>query len=324
MQNLKTKIVWALNDFCKSECSYCPIHARGGPIPPETKEYLRVAQLLIDSYGKLNRKIDWAFNGGEPLDMDDIAMLLKLCRTNGNSMELNTNGGKLWMDWWAIEPYVDRLNLTYHYWQNPKLIKYIIDTFKEKKKPINVNVPVRPDHFDEDMDRASLLEEECNMVIPKYILYNNSDTAGGMFPYTNAQLDKIWLFNKPFNLRKPPEPPPPPKIAPPPKPVPPPPPPPPSKLVLEKQKFETTTFDERYKETYTTSPAFVGQMCNAGIEYLFIGPQGYVKGSDCNNQPLGNIWHEGWMPPTGPQKCTMIACASDHDRRITKFPLTDL
>jgi hypothetical protein len=271
----------------------------------------------------MGRKIDWSFNGGEPLDMDDIVMLLKLCRTNSNSMELNTNGGKLWMDWWAIEPYVDRLNLTYHYWQNPKLIKYIIDTFKEKKKPININVPVRPDYFDEDMDRASLLEEECNMVIPKYILYNNSDTAGGMFPYTNTQLDKIWLFNKPFNLRKPPEPvqPKPPVVH---KPITPLPPPPPSKLVLEKQKFETTTFDQRYKETYTSSPVFTGQLCNAGIEHLFIGPQGWVKGSDCNNQPLGNIWHDGWIPPTGPQQCNMIACASDSDRRLTKFPLPSL
>ena len=46
-----------------------------------------------------------------------------------------TNGGTLWMDWWAIEPYVDQVVLTFHYWQNPALMKYIIDVFKEKGEP---------------------------------------------------------------------------------------------------------------------------------------------------------------------------------------------
>jgi len=318
MQNLKTKIVWSLNDFCKSECSYCPIHFRGGPIPPETSEYLRIANLLIDSYNGMGRKIDWVFNGGEPLDMDDIAILLKLCRTNGNSMELSTNGGRLWMDWWAIEPYVDRLNLTYHYWQNPKLIKYIIDTFKEKKKPINVNCPIRPDHFDEDMNRALALEDECDIVVPKHVLYVNSDPAGGMFKYSHAQLDKISLFNRPKHLRIP-APPPPPVIQQPPRP--PAPPPPPTKLVAEKIYFDTTTHDQRYRAAHNSSPVFTGQLCNAGIEYLDIGAQGWVKGSDCNNTPLGNIWNDGWVPPVGPQMCTMISCVSNSDRRLTKFPL---
>ena len=58
-----------------------------------------------------------------------------------------------------------------------------------------------------------------------------------------------------------------------------------------------------------------------GIEFLNIGPQGWVSGSQCNNEPLGNIWHEGWNPPRGPQKCGMIVCEFPSDRKITKFPL---
>jgi organic radical activating enzyme len=326
MQNLKTRISWALNDYCKAECEYCPIHFHGGGIPPETKDYIRVANVLINSYKEMGRTIDWVFNGGEPLDMDDIVTLLKLCRTNGNSMELNTNGGRLWMDWWAIEPYVDKLNLTYHYWQTPALMKYIIDTFKEKKKSINVNVPVRPDYFVEDMDRASALEEACKIVIPKFILYKNADPAGGMFPYTNQQLDKISFFNRPFASRiikrpviyqpKPSTRPLPPLI-----PTPPPPPIPTSKLSEEKKYFETTTFEQRYTDTYSSNPSFTGQLCNIGIEFLNIGAQGWVAGSDCNNQSLGNIWHDGWKPPIAPQRCTMISCISPNDRKITKFPL---
>lgn len=339
MDNLKTTISWTLNDYCKSECSYCPISLRGGDKPPETSDYLRVANLLIDSYLiKQNRQINWVFNGGEPLDMDDIAMLLKLCRTNGNSMTLHTNGGKLWMDWWAIEPYVDTLHLTFHYWQSPSLIKYIVDTFQTKGKRINVTSPIRHDNVQQDIDRVMELEETLGIIITKTILYREADSSAGMLNYNHGDLGKIDFFNKSKSERKrileekarraeelerikremeerkkqqqiePPPPPPPPIET--------------SKLVKEKVYYEETTWNERYVDIYSKGPVYTGQMCNAGVEYLNIGAKGWVSGSNCNNQPLGNIWHDGWMPPQGPQKCTMISCINDSDQRITKFPAT--
>jgi hypothetical protein len=303
MNNLKTKITWHLNDYCKSECSYCPVQLRGGELPPETKDYLRVANSIIDSYRSMGRTLSWNFNGGEPLDMNDIVTLLKLCRTNGEHMELTTNGGKLWMDWWAIEPYVDKLNLTYHYWQNPALIKYIVDTFQKNQKQFHVTVPIRPDYFEEDMSRALEAESTLNINVGKAVLYKNADRAGGMFKYTNEQL-MIMSGIKP----KPPVP----------KPVIQPPPPPPP-LLQEKIEFETKTWDQRYTEVYDRNPSYTGQMCNVGVEYLIISHQGWVSGSECNNQPLGNIWHDGWVPPASPQQCTMKACIYPNDQKITKF-----
>jgi hypothetical protein len=97
---------------------------------------------------------------------------------------------------------------------------------------------------------------------------------------------------------------------------------PPTPSVQQKIYFQETTWDERYKATYNAQPVYAGQLCNAGVEYLNIGAQGWVSGSNCNNQPLGNIWHDGWKPPTGPQVCTMIACVNGSDQQITKFPKT--
>lgn len=91
-------------------------------------------------------------------------------------------------------------------------------------------------------------------------------------------------------------------------------------LVHEKFELETVQVNDRYNKLYDANPSFSGQLCNVGIEYLIITHQGWVKGSNCNNQPLGNIWHPGWLPPTGPQVCTMRACIDREDRRITKFP----
>ena len=314
MNNLITEISWDLNDYCKAECSYCPTKFRGGLEPAETKDYIRIANLLIDSYKSMGRSINWTFNGGEPLDMNDIVTLLKLCRENGNSMTLHTNGGSLWMDWWAIEPYVDTVYLTYHYWQNPALIKYIINTFQNKQKELLLIVPIRPDHFDKDMDRAEEIEKITYKWASKLKLYNNGDFSAGLFNYQPVQLAIMQGTIPRVQPTKPVEEPTPIEVV---------------KTIEEKidnssdvkelKYFQKTTWDERYADRMNSNPSYAGRLCNVGIERLHIGHTGWVRGSDCNNQPMGNIWHEGWMPPTGPQVCGMQVCESESDRKITKF-----
>lgn len=305
MNNLKTKIVWNINDYCSYQCSYCPVHFWGGGEPPETKEYIQIANLIIDSYRAMGRSISWEIGGGEPLDMNDIVTLLKLCRENGEFMELHTNGGKLWMDWWAIEPYVDKLHLTYHYWQNVSLINYIIETYQKKNKEIILNVPMRPAQFEEDLARAEDIESRYNIFVIKQALYNNADKSAGMISgYTEEQLDimsgKVFRTNFGNDLVPLAD----------------------EDLSEEQQYFNNTTWEQRYQDRMNSHPRFGGQMCNAGIEFLNISAQGWVSGSLCNNEPLGNIWHKGWKPPCVPQKCGMIVCEFPSDQLITKFPLT--
>jgi organic radical activating enzyme len=289
MSQLKTQIFWYLNDYCKAECSYCPGTLRGGDLPRDTIDYVRITKLIIDHYAKLGRTIDWTFDGGEPLDMDGTVRILKLCKEADGSIELRTSGGQLWMDWWAVEPQVDRLKLTYHYWQNPSLIKYIIELFLSKSKPIDVIVPIRPDHFDEDLERALAIEREYKFVVSKSVLYNSAREDCGMFDYTDDQLDIMQG-----------------RVA-----------------VEQKIHFESTTWQERHDEKFSTNPIYTGMLCNVGIERLRINHNGWVAGSDCNNQPLGNIWSEWWAPPREPQICSMQACVSQADQQITKFKNVD-
>ena len=321
MENFKTNIFWSLHDYCKSECEYCPIQLRGGPLHRETSEYLRVINILIDSYKAAGRTISWHLDGGEPLDMDDIVTILKLCRTNGEFVHLNTNGGKLWLDWWAIEPYVDSVNLTYHYWQNPSLIKYIIDTYRDKGKTIKVSAPIRPGAtFEEDINRVVDIENASNFYINKTLLYKEADQSSGMFPYTTDELNKISFWNRPLGKRVITPPPPAPVIVPS---TPPSTPPPPvlSELAKEKIQFEKTTWDQRYQQKHDNPFKFTGQLCNAGVESLHISHGGWASGSFCGNQSLGNIWEPNWTINVAPQTCTMLSCTSNHDRKITKFPL---
>jgi MoaA/NifB/PqqE/SkfB family radical SAM enzyme len=286
MNNLKTKIYWSLNNYCKSECSYCPTSLRGGEEPRDIEEYKRIAQLLITSYANLGRKIDWVINGGEPLDNDYFPSLLKLCKEDNGHLTLHTNGGKLWMDWWAIEPYVDHLYLSYHYWQQPALINYIIDTFQKTNKSIEIIIPMRPDHFDEDLNRAFELEQTKGIIVSKAVLNINADPMAGSFNYNPKQM-AIMQGRDP-------------------------------EQVTEHQVIHTS-WDDRYKDIYNSNPTYTGMMCNAGIEQLVISHMGWVSGSDCNNIPLGNIWEPNWKPSLQPQKCGMMSCISPNDQQITKF-----
>jgi organic radical activating enzyme len=285
MSNLKTNINWMLHDHCTSECSYCPTRLRGGPIPKGILDYMAVTTKLIDHYDSLDRKINWTFGGGEPLDMFDFPMMLKLCKERGGNVELTTNGGKLWLDWWAIEPHIDQLHLTYHYWQNPNLIRFIIQAFHKANKHIKVIVPMRPDYFEEDLTRALAIESEFNIIVSKAVLYNEADRAFGMFFYDDRQIG-IMLGKE---------------------------------SVQERKQDRVITVAERFEKAVYVSPSYTGQLCNLGIERLTISHTGWVRGSNCNTTQFGNIWEHDFALPTSPQRCVMVSCIDGLDQQITKF-----
>ena len=285
MSNLRTYINWMLHDHCTSECTYCPTRFRGGEVPRGILEYMEVTRKIIDHYDSLGRKIDWTFGGGEPLDMFDFPMMLKLCKERGGNIDLTTNGGKLWLDWWAIEPHIDSLHLSYHYWQNPNLIRFIIQAFQKARKHIDIMVPMRPNYFDEDLARALAVESEFNIVVSKTVLYKEAEQAIGMYAYTEEQL-RIMRGEQ---------------------------------LVQEYNHEQETTFGERHEERVNANPSYTGMLCNLGIEKLTISHTGWVRGSNCNSPLLGNVWDGSFSPPTTPTTCVMLACIDGSDQQITKF-----
>jgi hypothetical protein len=211
--------------------------------------------------------------------------VLKLCKENNGTIDITTNGGKLWLDWWAIEPNIDSLHLTYHYWQNPNLIKFIIQTFSAKNKPFEVMVPIRKTEFDEDMNRADDLEQATGVSVRRNPLYVMFDPNLGMVDYTVPQLTR--LFGEDW-VRQ---------------------------YITDKP---APTFAEVHTALIQQSPVFTGRLCNVGIEKLNISATGWISGSNCNTAHLGSIWGDMELP-NGPQPCKMQACTSPDDQRITKF-----
>lgn len=282
---MRTKISWEISNYCTAKCTYCPSKFWGGEQPRIITDYLRVTQQLIDHYRCLGRDIDWVFSGGEPLEMFDFPAVLKMCKENNGSIDIATNGGKLWLDWWAIEPHIDNLHLTYHYWQNPNLIKFIVQTFNSKNKRFDVMVPIRKEEFDEDMTRANELEQTTGIQVSRTPIYNIAESIMGMIDYSIPQLTLLfgeeWVIN---NITDKPAP----------------------------------SFGEQHTIMVQQSPVFTGKLCNVGIERLTISADGWISGSYCNTAHLGNIW-ESMHLPNGPQPCKMQACTNGDDQQITKF-----
>lgn len=282
----QVKVFWSITNYCTGGCSYCPSKFWGGDKPESIETYLLVAKRIVEHYSRLGITIDWNFDGGELLEFFDFPELLKACKTDSSTMYLKTAGGKMWLNWWAVEPYIDHLDLTYHYWQNPNLVKFIIQTFQSKNKKISISVPIRHDHFEEDFQKAISLEKEFNVYVNKMPLYIQANVFGGLYPYTKDQLEilfgKEWVEN---NFREIP-----------------------------------LNFKEKNELAIASNPSFIGQKCNLGLETLHISHDGWLKGSFCNNGQYGNIFQNFELPEES-QVCKMMSCFSELDQRITKFPL---
>lgn len=287
MSTQKTFIQWQLHNYCTRGCSYCPSKFWGGPEPRHVQEYIAVTKKLIDHYSSLGRTINWFFTGGDPLEFFDFPEMLKLCKESGGNITLYSAGGKMWMDWWAIEPHIDTLHLTYHYWQNPSLIKFIIQTFQKKEKQFTIKVPIRPDHFDEDFNRAESIKDEFGIYVEKSVLFKEAEPMLGFYDYTADQLARMH-----------------------------------GKEWVEKYFLKTNdkTFEQQFEQSIKENPSYTGRLCNTGIERLLIGAEGWARGSDCNSANYGNIFDPKFTLPTGPEPCKMLSCISEQDQRITKFP----
>jgi organic radical activating enzyme len=279
-----TKIIWNLNNYCSAKCSYCPSKFWKGDKDKNIELYIDKALFFITHFNNLGYTIDWTFDGGEPLEIEGLSRLLKTCKKNNGKITLNTNGGYQWLDWWAIEPNVDYLNLTYHYWQNRSLIKFIIQCFQKNNKIINVVKPIRPNFFELDFEEANELEKEINIKVYKTELYNEASDVQGLYPYSKIQLQMLKG----------------------------------QILVDRANHLENTTFAERIQEQINSNPSFTGKACNTGIERLYISSSGWISGSNCNNTHIGNIWDEIDLPKSA-SICKMQACVNSDDQQITKF-----
>lgn len=279
-----TEVYWTLHTYCSKQCYYCPKKFWGNNEPRHFEEYINAAKKVINHFNNLGRIINWTFDGGEPLEFFELPMLLKLCKETGGKITLHTNGGNSILPWLALKAYVDDVVLTYHHWQNSHLINYIVEQYITNNKKIKIIVPLRPEEFDNDLNKIKILKDKFNIQVEYQFLFKEADYYRGFLNYSIQDINQLKSKNEIDNY---------------------------SNTIKLSWKDQ---FDKQINE----SPKYSGKKCMAGIEKLIIGAEGFISGSNCNNINMGNIFQTP-MFLSEPDICRSVACMSKDDQKITKF-----
>jgi len=64
-----------------------------------------------------------------------------------------------------------------------------------------------------------------------------------------------------------------------------------------------------------TDPVYTGMPCYAGVDWLYIGPNGFVTYSQCGGRSEHfNVFDPNWQAPDNHFPCTVIQCRHSNDR----------
>jgi organic radical activating enzyme len=273
-----------LGYICNYKCSYCP------PLLHSGKEWINFNSLIkfIDKVKPLRI----VFPGGEPTLYPKIVKLLQYLKTIGVITYLVSNGTKS-IEWW--EKYNDLIDLpTFSFHIENADVESFIEKIKvvTKKRFTTVNVPMKPDSFNEIFKVIRRIRRECpdTYVVPKILTDN---TTGLTVKYTSEQrslMEKI-LFPEVVRFINP--------------------------HVITTYKVYS---DGKYVKTKPQELlakgeiVYTGWKCWKGLQFLKVTPLGDVYLATCEveqkrTNPIGSIYDlENIKWTTEPQICMKRQC----------------
>lgn len=187
-----TLIDWMLGNRCNYACSYCPSGLHDGSLgwqPAEDVERM-IDRLVAHYHDGLGRTVWIQFTGGEPTLNPQLPRILAHARDRGCKLSLISNGSRTPRYWQALLPKLESAILTYHgEGADPDGFFAIAETVASAI-PLQVNVAVAPDRFDELMAIAERLWRD----IPKIDVVLKPLRLGfgtALYPYAPEQLARL-------------------------------------------------------------------------------------------------------------------------------------
>jgi organic radical activating enzyme len=191
-EGIKTFFVtWTIHDFCNFRCSYCPAGLNEGKRRQVTFEHVKKLFTVLKSKLEPDRKIIFAFSGGEPTLHPEFLEIVKYLYDNGVEVTMTTNGGK-GVEWWReIEPYIAHMVISYH----PEFSKF--DKILEKVEFlhehcwVNIDMMMDPKYWDEQMAYTERFKQfEKNISIMHLPIQQNFGTTneGLLSDYTDEHI----------------------------------------------------------------------------------------------------------------------------------------
>lgn len=277
------KIIWQISGGCTHDCWYCLPKYRNNPNYRHLDDYLKVIN-LIQNHGERSKftKFSWKFKGGEPLQFPNFNIILREVKSKKSQVALETSGEDNWFNILEIIEFLDRVELTHHYWQNESVLNYIIDLTKERSIDLKIKIPMLPGKMRDCVAKSEQLKEQ-GINIEELLLHDEQHQP--LAQYTGLDYNIYYRRAEDY--------------------VPPPPPSP--------QGWVDPRIDDG-------APSYTGKPCYAGVDYLFIDSKGFSQGSECNGRMTGNVFEEDWLPPDLPFPCPMLFCRSNSDKTNIRIP----
>jgi MoaA/NifB/PqqE/SkfB family radical SAM enzyme len=278
------EVQWDLNGYCKFQCTYCQSQFKTGELKYSIDQYLTVIEKLQSSRYKHHSKILWRLGGGEPLHYPHLSTILKKIKEKPSITRLSTSGDDNWFTLYGVLNLIDEIELTYHSWQNDDIIDLILEQSKEKNVKVTITIPLIPGHILESREKIKQFKElgyDCN----EQVLCNDD----GQLYRGYTIIDENRIHGRPDNWL-------------------------PEPVILDPTKPDPNYVD--LSVANTADPVYTGSPCYAGVDWLHIGPNGFVSYSRCGGRSEHfNVFDPNWVAPDNHFPCTVIQCRHENDRK---------
>jgi len=275
------EVTWILNAYCQHQCAYCRPEYKTGQLDRSVEEYLSVVEKLQSTRYQHHSQIHWKIGGGEPLHFPYLGTLLKKIRERPAIVTLETSGDDTWFSFMRIAGLIDRLDLTYHSWQNDDVFDLVLEQAQEKNISVSITVPLLPGLVNESREKVQQFASR-GYASKEQILY---DDDGKLYRHY-SQIDENRIFGRPDDYVAEP---------------------------IEPAPTDLSVVNN-------TDPVYTGWPCYAGVDWLYIGPKGFASYSQCGGRSEHyNAFDPNWQPPNSHFACTMNQCRSEQDRRTIRI-----
>jgi organic radical activating enzyme len=258
---------------------------------------------ILDEVG---RPINLSISGGEPTLSPHLPELVDMFYHRGHTITITSNGVRT-ADWWRrIAPKMSSISFSYHpSYHKDNFIENCTAAAEHTYATVRVMMDSR--YFDQAVDMYRQLIEHPTLALEAVRIVPETSRRMTGAEYTERQLAWINKFSMPIYKNR--------------------------YLAAVKPThmgasyfWSDGTVDKRGRSNHliaTRQNDFRGWDCNMGIESLFFGWDGWVKGANCmQNSKLFHINdHAGHELPYRAEICTQPQCDCGTDVNLSKVPL---
>lgn len=151
-------VEWLLSSVCNYRCTYCPDELHDGRLRWPSWDLVEpFCHRVADHYG--HDRLTFLLTGGEPTLYPHLFLLADVVHARGGSVAVLSNGSRP-LRWWerAVGDF-DEVVLSYHR-ESADPERFVeVAAFLASRIPVQVNVVMPPDHFDECRSMATTLQQ---------------------------------------------------------------------------------------------------------------------------------------------------------------------